>query len=122
MAIKIKNGGEFVEQSKAQIYRLFLSYLPQFQILAQQQVQISYNSFFIRNPKDTGTSEEQTQATVKASLRPNPFLRLRWEITKVDYAIFFLEPLQAKNPNFKYGKRNTLQSSRDLFAKEIGIN
>lgn len=111
------------QEARKQIYAIFLQYVPEFQALAENQVKKSYAGYFVRDPVDTGNARENTSAIIEAQLRPEPILRAIFEIdqAQVNYALFFAEPLQKRNPNFKYGRRNTAISSRDQFAKALGI-
>jgi hypothetical protein len=55
-------------------------------------------------------------------IKPEKSRARKWKNGSVeDYAIFFIAPLQARNPNFKYGERNTLKFARDDTARKIGI-
>ena len=110
-----------MDKSIVEIYNLLIRQAPKFTQLGIDEVKRAYTSTFTKNPIDTGESQKNTVAYTQAQLRPFPFIKIIFESRKETPFIYFAEPLQPKNPNFKYGKRNTVLSARDALSKKLGI-
>lgn len=124
----------WLDTQRGKIYiDLFLPNVGKFEKLARDQIQKSYFNGFNKAPVDTLTASKNTKAIVTAQLRPAPSIKIEWFIpdsremmtsTKkglVNYALFFIAPLQPRNPNFKYGARDTVGKSREFFMKAINL-
>ena len=121
MSLRITNKTNFMDKSIVEIYNLLIRQAPKFTQLGIDEVKRAYTSTFTKNPIDTGESQKNTVAYTQAQLRPFPFIKIIFESRKETPFIYFAEPLQPKNPNFKYGKRNTVLSARDALSKKLGI-
>jgi hypothetical protein len=132
--IQYKNLGSFSKNLERQLYELMARKVPNLSDLATAEMTKTYHGEFGKDPIDSGKTEKQSEATVDIQKRPSPYIRLTFEVapdpsrakswskgTVADYAIFFFEPLQPKNPNYKYGKRNTVVRARDNTAKKLGL-
>lgn len=122
MSITIQNEKEFLEKSSKDIYIILVTLLPKLNTLADIKIEEAYTSTFGRNPIDTGQSKENTFFSSQAHLRPTPLINAIFESKKQFPFLYFANPQSPKNPNFKYGKRNTVISARDKLAKQLGIN
>lgn len=124
MGVAFKNLANFEDSLRKELFDLIAEKAPELSVLANQELAATYRGAFVRDPVDTGASRDNSKAYVKLKARPAPEITVVFEITgpPVDYAIYFLEPLSPKNPNFKYGKRNTLTKARDNLARKLGIN
>lgn len=124
--MKITNSKAVLESLKLQLAQKLRSHIPALTNLSKELVNQSYTSEFARNPVDTGQAKNDTKAYVEYSERNKkgdnePTLTCVFEIKgeAENYAIFFLEPNQMSNPNFKYGRRNTIKRARDNLQKKL---
>lgn len=121
MSLQITNATQFESRSREEIYAILVEYLPQLQTLSKRLLAEAYTSTFGRNPIDTGASKKNTITFGESNLRPYPYVKQVFESLQMFPFIYFAEPLQPKNPNYKYGKRNVLISARDRLAEQLGL-
>ena len=121
MSIKLDTNN-LKELLPIEIYEILKSFIPALQKLADAKLKEAYESTFSRNPIDTGDSQKASFAYIESQLRPYPLIKIVFESLQREPFIFFAEPLQPKNPNFKYGRRNTIISARDKLAAQLGIS
>lgn len=126
--VSFKNMSATEDALKKQLYDKMAQKVPQLSIKSTQLIQQAYSGEFSKDPVDTGTAKSNSRATVTIQGRNSqgqdaPTIKVEFAIQGLaeDYAIYFLEPLQRKNPNFKYGKRNTVKRARDNLANFLGI-
>jgi hypothetical protein len=128
MSVKFKNIGDIEARLKKQLYQKMASVVPQLATRAREELRKTYFGEFGRDPVDTGQARDDSRAVVEIRGRnsqgqdaPTINVTLKIEGKAENYAIYFLEPLQPKNSNFKYGKRNTLTRARDNLMTSLGI-
>jgi hypothetical protein len=102
--------------------------------IAVQSKNKAYAGAFSRDPVDTGDAKSRTITDVQVNKRdatlkiifeilPSASSGRSWKNGSVnDYAIFFIAPVRARNPNYKYGERNTIKWARDETARVLGFN
>jgi hypothetical protein len=120
MSVSIKDVN-IIQNSDTELYNILVSLAPQLTALGLKDKDEAYTSTFSKKPVDTGESQKQTNFYTTANLRPYPLIKAVFESLQEFPFIYFAEPLQPKNPNFKYGRRNTIESARDKLAKQLGI-
>ena len=121
MSLKLTDKDAFDEGTRKEVFRILLGYLPQLIVLSEQKIKEAYTSTFSKNPIDTGESQRNSIVTAQSQLRPQPFIKLIFESKLREPFLYFAEPLSPSNPNFKYGKRNTLVSARDKLIKQLKL-
>ncbi len=123
MSINITNSRNFEAGMRDKIYQLLAQKSPQIQIKAKEFLSKSYAGEFSKDPVETGQAKDDSDVTTTIKGRPEPSITVIFTITgeAQSYAIYFLEPLSSKNPNLKYGKRNTIKKARDNLGKFLGI-
>ena len=120
--MKLTNLASFTQKMEDQLYDLLSSKVNVLKAKSNQLIATAYSGTFSKNPIDTGNAKANTRVIITGQKRPSPQFSIVFEIDdSVDYAIYFLEPLQARNPNYKYGKRNVVKSARDQLAQSLGI-
>ena len=139
MAILL-NKLEFVNQAEVDLYEKLKGLEPDFTRVAVSSLDKMYSGFFSRNPVASGKSQKTSEAVVDTLNTPKLGTFIVWQfredksrarswrdrktkeiVTVNDYAIFFAEPLNPRNKNYKYGRRNVITSARDYFNKQLGI-
>ena len=122
MAILL-NKLEFVNQAEVDLYEKLKGLEPDFTRVAVSSLDKMYSGFFSRDPVASGKSQKTSEATLKLVNSPNLAINIVWEFkndpsrartwgkrsgnikTVDDYAIFFAEPLNPRNKNYKYGRQ-----------------
>lgn len=121
MSIKLDTNN-LKELLPIEIYEILKSFIPALVQLGQEKLKEAYQSTFSRNPIDTGDSQKASYVYANSQLRPYPLIKITFESLQRVPFIFFAEPISPKNPNFKYGRRNTIISARDKLATQLGIS
>jgi hypothetical protein len=133
-SVKFTNPAGAYNSFESQILRLLQGKEPIIAAIANQARDKAYSGAFSRDPNDTGDAKRRTITRTSIN-KKNSTLEVVFEIipspssarvwskgSVIDYAIFFIAPLQPRNPNYKYGERNTVRWARDETARVLGIN
>lgn len=126
--IKFTNIKAVEDSIKAQIYKKLAKVAPQIQIKATEILKSTYQGEFSKDPVDTGQAKKDSRVDLAIRGRNSqgqnvPSMTIGFEIKgeAEKYALYFMYPISPSNPNFKYGKRDTVVRARDNLAKFLGI-